>query len=131
MIPMIFPFTTLVDVVGVTTTAPLPVDENAAVATAEETSRDTVKGPVPPLTTVCGNGVAQNPPDAAVVMLAGVMFSWKTGVGVPAQVMTAAIALLFASAIAILIVVPGAKSLVSVIVPPLTIVSAGRSVATV
>lgn len=128
---MIFPITTLVGVAGVTTITPVPVAANAAVATEEETSMDTVNGPAPPLTTICGNGVVQKPPgDAVVVTLAGVIINWKTGVGVAMQEIDALVILLFASAMATLIVVPATKSFVSVMFEPLTVVSDGRSVAT-
>ena len=130
---MIFPFATLVALLGVTTITPVPVDANAAVATADDTSMDTVNGPAPPLTTICGNGVAQKPPitgDAVLVTLAGVIVNWKTGVGVAMQLMVAMTILLFASAMETLIVVPDCKSFVRVMFEPLTVVSDGRSVAT-
>lgn len=131
VIPMIFPFATLVALLGVTTITPVPVDANAAVATADDTSTDTVNGPAPPLTTICGNGVAsQKPPTAVFVTLDGVIVNWKTGVGVAMQLMVAMAILLFASAMETLIVVPDCKSFVSVMFEPLTVVSDGRSVAT-
>ena len=127
---MIFPFATLVAVAGVTRITPVPVGANAAVATADDTSMDTVNGPAPPLTTICGNGDAQKPPDATDMTLAGVIVNWKTGVGVAMQVMVALVILLFASAMETMISVPDCKSFVSVMVEPLTVVSDGRSVAT-